>query len=53
LSKRYAFKPPQAKRTIQKEVQNLVKLAERLHEADWKAEKHLPVIECPDQVKTG
>jgi superoxide reductase len=21
--------------------------------ADWKAEKHVPVIECPDQVKAG
>jgi superoxide reductase len=30
-----------------------VKLAERLQEADWKTEKHVPVIECPDQVKVG
>lgn len=21
--------------------------------ADWKVEKHVPVIECPDQVKAG
>lgn len=28
-----------------------VKLAERLQEADWKREKHVPVIECPDEVK--
>jgi superoxide reductase len=27
------------------------KLAERLQEADWKKEKHVPVIECPDEVK--
>jgi superoxide reductase len=31
----------------------LVKLAERLQEADWKTEKHVPVIECPGQVKAG
>lgn len=28
-----------------------MKLGERIQEADWKAEKHVPVIECPDQVK--
>jgi superoxide reductase len=28
-----------------------MKLSERIQEADWKAEKHVPVIECPDQVK--
>jgi len=26
------------------------KLSERLQEADWKTEKHVPVIEAPDQV---
>ena len=26
------------------------KLSEQLHEADWKKEKHVPVIECPQQV---
>ncbi len=26
------------------------KLGERLQEADWKTEKHVPVIECPDRV---
>ncbi|MDZ7260617.1 MAG: class II SORL domain-containing protein [candidate division KSB1 bacterium] len=31
----------------------MVKLGERLQEGDWKAEKHVPVIECPDQVKAG
>ncbi len=31
----------------------MVKLGERLQEADWKTEKHVPVIECPDQVKAG
>lgn len=30
-----------------------VKLGERLQEADWKKEKHVPVIECPDQVKAN
>jgi len=29
------------------------KLSENLQEADWKTEKHVPVIECPDAVKTG
>lgn len=27
------------------------KLGEHIKEADWKTEKHAPVIECPDQVK--
>jgi len=26
-------------------------LADRIQQADWKKEKHVPVIECPDQVK--
>lgn len=26
-------------------------LSERIQSADWKAEKHVPVIECPDHVK--
>jgi len=30
-----------------------LKLSERIQEADWKTEKHVPVIECPDQVKAG
>ena len=29
------------------------KLGDRIQEADWKKEKHAPVIECPDQVKAG
>ena len=29
----------------------MVKLGERIQEGDWKTEKHVPVIECPDQVK--
>jgi superoxide reductase len=29
----------------------MAKLGERLQTADWKSEKHVPVIECPDQVK--
>ncbi|MBC7264167.1 MAG: Neelaredoxin [Chloroflexi bacterium] len=28
-------------------------LGERIQSADWKKEKHVPVIECPDQVKPG
>ena len=27
-----------------------MKLGERIQTADWKAEKHVPVIECPDKV---
>jgi superoxide reductase len=27
------------------------KLSEAIQEADWKTEKHVPVIECPDAVK--
>jgi len=30
-----------------------VKLGERIQSADWKAEKHVPVIECPDVVEAG
>ena len=26
---------------------------ELFQSADWKKEKHVPVIECPDQVKVG
>jgi superoxide reductase len=29
----------------------MAKLGERMQTADWKSEKHVPVIECPDQVK--
>ena len=28
-----------------------VKLSEHIQEADWKVEKHVPVIECPEKVK--
>ena len=28
-----------------------MKLSDRLKEADWKSEKHVPVIDCPDEVK--
>jgi superoxide reductase len=28
-----------------------MKLGERIQTADWKAEKHVPVIECPDKVE--
>ena len=30
---------------------SLKKLGELIQEADWKLEKHIPVIECPDTVK--
>lgn len=30
-----------------------MKLGERIQAADWKAEKHVPVIECPDTVSAG
>ena len=29
------------------------KLGELLQTADWKTEKHVPLIECPDAVKSG
>lgn len=29
------------------------KIGELVQEADWKKEKHVPVIECPDTVKAG
>ena len=29
----------------------MAKLADRVQTADWKSEKHVPVIDCPDQVK--
>jgi superoxide reductase len=28
-------------------------LGEHLQSADWKSEKHVPVIDCPDSVKEG
>lgn len=31
----------------------MAKLSEVIQSADWKAEKHVPVIECPDQAKAG
>ncbi len=31
----------------------MTKLSERIQEADWKKEKHVPVIECPDEVKAN
>lgn len=29
------------------------KFGEHIREADWKKEKHVPVLECPDSVKSG
>jgi len=31
----------------------IVRLGERFQTADWKTEKHVPVIECPAEVKAG
>jgi len=31
----------------------MMELSERIQKADWKTEKHVPVIECPEQVKAG
>ncbi|NMC77204.1 MAG: Neelaredoxin, partial [Candidatus Methanofastidiosa archaeon] len=31
----------------------MVKIGEKIQEADWKKEKHVPVIECPDAVKAN
>ena len=30
-----------------------MRLGDRIQEADWKKEKHVPVIEAPDKVKAG
>ncbi len=29
------------------------RLGERVQSADWRKEKHVPVIECPSEVKSG
>ena len=31
----------------------MTSLGERFQQADWKKEKHVPVIECPDKVGSG
>jgi superoxide reductase len=31
----------------------MAELSERIQKADWKKEKHVPVIEAPDKVKAG
>ncbi len=31
----------------------MTELSERIQRADWKKEKHVPTIECPEQVKAG
>jgi superoxide reductase len=31
----------------------MMKIGEMFQSADWKTEKHVPVIECPDTVKDG
>jgi superoxide reductase len=30
-----------------------MKFGDRIQEADWKKEKHVPAIDCPDQVAAG
>jgi len=30
-----------------------MRIYERIQEADWRKEKHVPVIECPDRAKAG
>ena len=30
-----------------------MKLADKIQSADWKNEKHVPVIECPESAKSG
>lgn len=30
-----------------------MRLGERIQTGDWKAEKHVPAIECPDEVQAG
>lgn len=31
----------------------MASIGEKLQHADWKSEKHVPVIDCPEMVKTG
>ena len=31
----------------------MANFSEQLQQADWKKEKHVPVIDCPDKVKSG
>jgi superoxide reductase len=31
----------------------MAELGTHIQKADWKTEKHVPVIECPDTVKAG
>ena len=31
----------------------MASVSDRMQQADWKKEKHAPVIECPDEVKSG
>ena len=31
----------------------MAELSASIQHADWKAEKHVPVIECPDEVRAG
>ena len=31
----------------------MMKIGEQFQTADWKSEKHVPVIDCPDQVQSN
>jgi superoxide reductase len=38
---------------VLEKVKNMVKLGELIQEADWKTEKHVPIIECPDTINVN
>jgi superoxide reductase len=40
-------------KTIERKENVMKQFGELVQTADWKTEKHVPVIECPDQVKAG
>lgn len=36
-----------------REMKSMPRLCDRIQESDWKIEKHVPVIELPDDIKAG
>jgi superoxide reductase len=40
-------------KTLKRKENMMKQFGELFQTADWKTEKHVPVIECPDQVKAG
>jgi superoxide reductase len=40
-------------RTLERKENAMKQFGELFQTADWKTEKHVPVIDCPDQVKAG